>query len=113
LKGLVKMITKHSISAALAILFCTTAMSAPAPSTAPAPADNQYCGKLAQIGASAWRTRTDGYPMERVLTEVNTILGAKPKTLEDAHEVIVAIYADQSVNSPQQAYTKVYEDCRQ
>ena len=111
LKGLVKMITKHAISAAFAISFCMTAISAPAPS--PAATDNQYCGKLAQIGASAWRTRTDGYPMERVLTEVNTILGAKPKTLEDAHEVIVAIYADQSVNSSQQAYTKVYEDCRQ
>jgi hypothetical protein len=105
------MITKRLVSALFMISFCTTAFSAPTP--APEAANDQYCGKLAQIGASAWRTRTDGYPMERVLTEVNTILGAKPQTLEDAHEVIVAIYADQSVNSPQQAYTKVYDDCKQ
>jgi hypothetical protein len=91
--------------------FCAPAFSAAAP--APVAVDEQYCGKLAQIGASAWRTRTDGYPMDRVLTEVDTILSAKPKTLEDAHEVIVAIYADKSVSSPQQAYAKVYEDCRQ
>ena len=105
------MITKRLVSVLFAMSFCTTAFSAPAP--IPAAANDQYCGKLAQIGASAWRTRTDGYPMDRVLTEVNTILGAKPQTLEDAHEVIVAIYADQSVNSPQQAYSKVYEDCRE
>jgi hypothetical protein len=103
------MITKRLVSALFIISFCTTAFSAPAP--APVTGNDQYCGKLAQIGASAWRTRTDGYPMERVLTEVNTILGAKPKTREDAHEVIVAIYADRSVNTPQQAYAKVYEDC--
>jgi hypothetical protein len=51
--------------------------------------------------------------MERVLDEVDTILSAKPQTLGDAHEVIVAIYADTSVSSAQQAYAKVYEDCRQ
>ena len=76
-------------------------------------ADRQYCGKLAQIGASAWRTRSDGYPMDRVLSEVKTILQSKPQTLEDAEEVIVAIYGDRSVNSPQQAYSKVYDHCRQ
>lgn len=107
------MITKRLVSALFMISFCTTAFSAPAPAPAPDVGNDQYCGKLAQIGASAWRTRTDGYPMERVLTEVNTILGAKPQTREDAHEVIVAIYADQSVNSPQQAYAKVYDDCKQ
>jgi len=111
LKGIVEMIRKRLVSALFALSFCTTAFSDPAPS--PAAANDQYCGKLAQIGASAWRTRTDGYPMDRVLDEVNTILSAKPQTLEDAHEVIVAIYADQSVSSPEQAYAKVYQDCRQ
>ena len=77
-----------------------------------APASEQYCGKLAQIGASAWRTRTDGYPVEKVLTEVKTIL-SKPETLEDAQEVITDIYADSSVGSAKEAYAKVYEDCRQ
>jgi hypothetical protein len=105
------MIRKRLVSALFALSICTTAFSDPAP--AAAAANDQYCGKLAQIGASAWRTRTDGYPMDRVLGEVDTILSAKPQTLEDAHEVIVAIYADQSVSSPQQAYAKVYEDCRQ
>ena len=105
------MTRKHLISALFTMLLCATAFSGAAPSEA---ADtDQYCGKLAQIGASAWHTRTDGYPMDRVLSEVNTILSAKPQTLEDAHEVIVAIYADKSVSSPQQAYAKVYEDCRQ
>jgi hypothetical protein len=75
--------------------------------------DRQYCGKLAQIGASAWLTRSDGYPMDTVLQEVKTILQNKPQTLEDAAEVIVAIYKDNSVSSPQQAYSKVYDDCRQ
>lgn len=107
------MITKPHISALFALSFCTTAISAPAPAPAPVAATAQYCGKLAQIGASAWRTRTDGYPMDRVLTEVNAILGAQPQILEDAHEVIVAIYTDPSVNSSKRAYAKVYEDCRQ
>lgn len=105
------MIRKHLVSALIALSLCTVAFSGAIP--APAADNDQYCGKLAQIGASAWQTRTDGYPMDRVLSEVNTILSAKPKTLEDAHEVIVAIYGDQSVSSPQQAYAKVYEDCRQ
>ena len=102
---------KRLVSALFTLSVCTTALADAAPS--PVAVNDQYCGKLAQIGASAWRTRTDGYPMDRVLTEVNSILSAKPKTLEDAHEVIVAIYADKSVSSPQQAYAKVYEDCRQ
>jgi hypothetical protein len=104
------MTRKCLVSALFALSLCTTAFSDPAP--AAAAANDQYCGMLAQIGASAWRTRTDGYPMDRVLEEVNTILSAKPQTLEDAHQVIVAIYGDQSVSSPQQAYAKVYEDCR-
>ena len=33
--------------------------------------------------------------------------------MEDAHEVIVAIYSDTSVNSSKQAYTKVYDGCKQ
>ena len=109
------MIRKRLVCALFALSLCTTAFSDPAPAamaTATA-ANDQYCGKLAQIGASAWRTRTDGYPMDRVLDEVDTILSAKPQTLEDAHEVIVAVYADTSVSSAQQAYAKVYEDCRQ
>lgn len=100
----------------LASALCTLALSGAAfsqPSSPQAPASEQYCGKLAQIGASAWRTRTDGYPMDKVLTEVKTILSGKPDTLEDAHEVITAIYADSSVGSAKQAYTKVYEGCRQ
>lgn len=105
------MIVKRLISALFMMSFCTLALSAPAP--APIAADDQYCGKLAQIGVSALRTRDDGYPMERVLTEVNSILGSKPQTMEDAHEVIVAIYADRSVSSAEQAYAKVYEDCLQ
>jgi hypothetical protein len=105
------MIRKRLVSALFLLSLCATVFSEPAPS--PVEANDKYCGKLAQIGASAWRTRSDGYPMDRVLSEVNTILSAKPQTLEDAHEVIVAIYADKSVNSPQQAYAKVYEDCRQ
>lgn len=105
------MTRKHLAYALITMAVCAPAFSEAAPS--PVAVDEQYCGKLAQIGASAWRTRTDGYPMDRVLTEVDTILSAKPKTLEDAQEVIVAIYADKSVSSPQQAYAKVYEDCRQ
>ena len=105
------MIRKRLLPALFMLSLCATAFSEPTPS--PAGTNDKYCGKLAQIGASAWRTRSDGYPMDRVLSEVNTILSAKPQTLEDAHEVIVAIYADQSVSSPQQAYAKVYEDCRQ
>lgn len=104
------MIRKLFLSALCTLVLCTTAYSAPAHAQA---ATEQYCGKLAQIGASAWRTRTDGYPMDKVLTEVHTILSGKPDTLEDAQEVIVAIYGDRSVNSSQQAYTKVYQDCRQ
>jgi hypothetical protein len=104
---------KRLVSALLTISFCTLAISDPVPAPVPAAESDQYCGKLAQIGASAFRTRNDGYPMERVLTEVNSILSAKPQTMEDAHEVIVAIYADKSVNSARQAYSKVYEDCRQ
>jgi len=107
------MILKRLIFALFTMSFCTLAFSAPAPAQAPIAANDQYCGKLAQIGVSALRTRDDGYPMERVLTEVNAILGSKPQTMEDAHEVIVAIYADRSVNSAQQAYAKVYEDCLQ
>lgn len=105
------MMRKRLVFTLLLMSLCTMASSGTA--TAPLAANDQYCGKLAQIGASAWRTRTDGYPMERVLDEVNAILNAKPQTQEDAHEVIVAIYADKSVGSPQQAYAKVYEDCRQ
>lgn len=109
------MIRKRLVSAFFMLSLCATAFSepVPSPSSSPAGTNDKYCGKLAQIGASAWRTRSDGYPMDRVLSEVNTILSAKPQTLEDAHEVIVAIYADQSVSSSQQAYAKVYEDCRQ
>ena len=51
--------------------------------------------------------------MDRVLNEVKTILQSKPETLEDAREAIVSIYDDRSVNSPQQAYSKVYDHCRQ
>nr|WP_314629516.1 hypothetical protein [uncultured Noviherbaspirillum sp.] len=104
---------KQLVFALLTMSFCTVAFSDLAPVPVPAAASDQYCGKLAQIGASAFRTRNDGYPMERVLTEVNSILSAKPQTMEDAHEVIVAIYADKSVSSARQAYAKVYEDCRQ
>lgn len=110
-KGIVQMIRKLFFSALCTLVLSTTAYSAPA--QAQAGASEQYCGKLAQIGASAWRTRTDGYPMDKVLTEVHTILSGKPDTLEDAQGVIVAIYGDRSVNSSQQAYTKVYQDCRQ
>ena len=102
---------KRLVSALLLMSFCKMASSGPAPE--PVAVNNQYCGKLAQIGASAFRTRDDGYPMERVLTEVNSILSTKPQTMEDAHEVIVAIYADKSVSSARQAYAKVYEDCSQ
>ena len=104
---------KRLVFALLTISFCTMASSEPAPVPVTAAATDQYCGKLAQIGASAFLTRNDGYPMDRVLTEVNSILSAKPQTMEDAHEVIVAIYADKSVNSARQAYSPVYEDCRQ
>ena len=110
-KGIAKMIRKQLASAICMMALCTAAFSQPSPGDAPV--SEQYCDKLAQIGASAWRTRTDGYPMEKVLTEVNTILSAKPDTLEDAHEVIVAIYSDTSVNSSNKAYTKVYDSCKQ
>ena len=107
------MMRKHLVSALLLLSSCAAALANPAGPIVPVVANDQYCGKLAQIGASAWRTRTDGYPMERVLNEVNSILSAKPQTMEDAHEVIVAIYGDKSVSSAQQAYAKVYQDCRQ
>ena len=103
------MIATRVVSALLIMSFCTIASSNPA--RAPVVANDQYCVKLAQIGASAYRTRSDGYPMESVLTEVNAILNSKPETREDAHEVIVAIYADKSVSSARQAYSRVYEDC--
>ncbi len=105
------MIRKQLVSALCMMSLCTAAFSQASP--VQAPASEQYCGKLAQIGASAWRTRTDGYPMDKVLTEVNTILSGKPDTMEDAHEVIVAIYGDNSVNSSKKAYTKVYDGCKQ
>jgi hypothetical protein len=105
------MIRKLFLSAVCTMSISATAFSGEA--QAQGQADQQYCGKLAQIGASAWRTRTDGYPMDRVLNEVKTILQSKPQTLEDAEEVIVAIYGDRSVNSPHQAYSKVYDHCRQ
>lgn len=105
------MIRKLLASVLCTLSLCNAAFSqANAPQ---APVSAQYCGKLAQIGASAWRTRTDGYPMEKVLTEVKTILSSKPDTLEDAHEVITTIYADGTVSSAKQAYSKVYEGCRQ
>ena len=110
------MIRKHFVATLFllsVVAAAHTGIAAPAASAAPAAASEQYCGKLAQIGASAWRTRKDGYPMEHVLNEVNTILRARPETLEDAHEVIVAIYGDQSVGSAQQAYAKVFQDCRE
>jgi hypothetical protein len=103
------MIATRVVSALLMMSFCTMASSNPARS--PVVANDQYCIKLAQIGASAFRTRSDGYPMERVLTEVNAILSSKPETREDANEVIVAIYTDKSVSSARQAYSRVYEDC--
>lgn len=110
-KGIAKMIRKQLASALCMMTLCSAAFSQPSP--AHTPVSEQYCGKLAQIGASAWRTRTDGYPMDKVLTEVNTILSGKPDTMEDAHEVIVAIYSDTSVNSSKQAYSKVYDGCKQ
>ena len=104
------MIRKQLFVALCTISLCTAAFSQPGATHAPASA--QYCGKLAQIGASAWRTRTDGYPMDKVLNEVNTILSGKPDTMEDAHEVIVAIYSDPSVHTSKQAFAKVYDSCK-
>ena len=106
-----QMIRKLLLSA-----LCTVSVSATAFSgevQAQGQANQQYCGKLAQIGASAFRTRADGYPMDRVLNEVKTILQSKPETLEDAQEAIVSIYDDRSLSSSQQAYAKVYDHCRQ
>ena len=105
------MIRKLLLSALCTVSVSATAFSGEA--QAQGQVDKQYCGKLAQIGASAFRTRADGYPMDRVLNEVKTILQSKPETLEDAQEAIVSIYDDRSVNSPQQAYAKVYDHCRQ
>lgn len=105
------MIRKLLLSALCSVSISAAAVSGDA--QAQGQSDQQYCGKLAQIGASAWRTRADGYPMERVLNEVKTILQSKPDTLEDAQDAIVAIYGDRSVSSPQQAYAKVYDHCRQ
>jgi hypothetical protein len=106
-----QMIRKLLLSALCTACFSATAFSGEA--QAQGQADQKYCGKLAQIGASAFRTRADGYPMDRVLNEVKTILQSKPDTLEDAQEAIVSIYGDRSVSSPQQAYAKVYDHCRQ
>jgi len=106
-----QMIRKLLLSALCTLSVSATAFSGEA--RAQGQADQQYCGKLAQIGASAFRTRADGYPMDRVLNEVKTILRSKPETLEDAQEAIVSIYDDHSVSSPQQAYTKVYDHCRE
>lgn len=110
-KGIAQMIRKLSVSALCTLSLCSAAFSQTNPPETPA--TEQYCGKLAQIGASAWRTRTDGYPMDKVLTEVNSILSGKPDTLQDAHQVITTIYGDSSISSAKQAYTKVYDDCRQ
>jgi len=104
------MIRKLFISALCAMSLSTTALSSE--TRAQDPSSEQYCGKLAQIGASAWRTRSDGYPVDKVLNEVKAILRSNPQTLEDARDAIVAIYKDPSVSSPQQAYSKVYDDCR-
>ena len=109
-KGIAQMIRKLLVSALCTLPLCSAAFSQTNPALALA--TEQYCGKLAQIGASAWRTRTDGYPMDKVLTEVNTILSGKPDILQDAHQVISAIYADSAVSSAKQAYTQVYEGCR-
>ncbi len=106
-----QMIRKLLLSALCSVSVSATAFSGEA--QAQGEASQQYCGKLAQIGASAFRTRADGYPMDRVLNEVKTILQSKPETLEDAEEAIVSIYDDRSVSSSQQAYAKVYDHCRQ
>src|SRR6476661_6933615 len=95
LKRHAQMIRKLLISALCAMSLSTTAFSSEA--RAQTSSTEQYCGKLAQIGASAWRTRTDGYPVEKVLNEVNAILRSNPQTLEDAQDAIVAIYNDHSV----------------
>lgn len=105
------MIRKQLACTLVMMTLCMAAFGQATP--AHAPGNDLYCGKLAQIGASAWRTRTDGYPMDAVLNKVNAILSSKPDTLEDAHEVIVAIYSDSSVNSSKQAYAKVYAGCAQ
>src|SRR5690242_689496 len=98
------MIRKLLFSLLCAMSLSTTALSNEV--RAQDHSSEQYCGKLAQIGASAWRTRTDGYPVEKVLSEVRTILRSNPQTLEDAQDAIVAIYNDGSVTSSQQAYSK-------
>jgi hypothetical protein len=111
LQEALQMLSKLLLSVLCALSVSATAFSGEA--RAQGQADQQYCGKLAQIGASAYRTRADGYPMDKVLNEVKTILQSKPETLEDAQEAIVSIYDDRSVRSPQQAYSKVYDHCRQ
>ena len=87
-------------------------MQEPASAAAENSGGEQYCGQLAQIGASAWRTRVDGYPVEQVLREVRSILRSQPHRLEQAEDVIVDIYQDRSVSSAGQAYSKVYAGCR-
>ena len=104
------MIRKLLISALWAMSLSSTALSNEA--RAQDHSSEQYCRNLAQIGASTWRTRTNGYPVEKVLNEVKAILRSNPQTLEDAQDAIVAIYNDRSVNSSQQAYSKVYDGCR-
>lgn len=101
--------TRSYAGNALALL---VALGAPAAAAAQDLGGDQYCGQLAQIGASAWRTRADGYPVEQVLREVRSILRSHPHRLEQAEDVIVEIYQDRSVSSPGQAYSKVYAGCR-
>jgi hypothetical protein len=101
--------TRKLAGSALAIL---VALGPCMQAAAEDPGGGQYCGQLAQIGASAWRTRVDGYPVEQVLREVRSILGSHPHRLEQAEDVIVEIYQDRSVSSASQAYRKVYADCR-
>ncbi|MDB5841331.1 MAG: hypothetical protein JWQ23_3283 [Herminiimonas sp.] len=69
------------------------------------------CSQLAEIGANAYRTKADGYPMQQVLGEVGAIL-KDPQVKDAAHGAIMAIYEDAYIKSPAQAYRKVYAACK-
>jgi hypothetical protein len=70
-----------------------------------------YCGQLATIAESAYKTKQDGYPLHQIQAVVGEGLAHSPEKNIVAQSVVAVIYGDSTLRSAREAYDSVYQEC--
>lgn len=74
---------------------------------------HKSCHQLGNIGRDAYNTKVAGAPLFYITGIISKMLQHDPARRDAAIGTVIAVYGDASLNSGYQAYSAIYDACKQ